>query len=81
MSCLKLRRKNIIKEENCTTEKITRKPWRDLKDPALTVTIGGMRIYDGINLFNDVLNLMDTERDNDFFAEVKKARLIRHQIF
>jgi len=23
--------------------KITRKPWRDLKDPALTVTIGGMR--------------------------------------
>lgn len=34
-----------------------------------------VKIYDGINLFNDVLNLMDTERDNDFFAEVKKSKV------
>jgi len=34
-----------------------------------------VEIYDGINLFKDVLNLVTTERGNDFFTELKRSKV------
>lgn len=34
-----------------------------------------VELYDSINLLSDVSNLMDMERDNDFFAELKKSKV------